>query len=205
MSEFEKMINGKLYADGDIEAQKIAHECHKLCHDYNMLYDTDDKRAEILKKLLPNASSDCYLQGNIYFDYGINTYIGKNFYANNSFTCLDVCKVTIGDNVFIGPNCSILTPMHPLRYQDRNKFYSEEFNRVLDKEYGKPITIKGNNWIAGNVTICAGVTIGYGSVIGAGSVVTKDIPDNVLAFGNPCRVVRNITEDDDIKLKKELF
>lgn len=205
MTEFEKMINGKLYIDGSEESTLIARKAHRLCHDYNLLYDNDPKRSEILKELLPNASKDIYLQGNIYFDYGINTYIGKYFYANMNFTCLDVCPVTIGDNVQIGPNVSILTPMHPMRYQDRNVFFYEKENRTTDLEYGKPITIKGNNWICGNVVICAGVTIGNGAVIGAGSVVTRDIPDNVFACGNPCRVVRQITDEDRIELKKELF
>lgn len=103
--------------------------------------------------------------------------------------------MTIGDNVFIGPNVSLLTPIHPLRWQDRNPYVKPD-GTLTDKEYAKPITIGSNCWIAGNVTVCGGVTIGDGCVIGAGSVVTRDIPPNSLAVGVPCRVIRDITESD---------
>ena len=112
--------------------------------------------------------------------------------------------MTIGENVFFGPNVSLLTPVHPLRYQDRNT-YRKEDGTVTDKEYAKPITIGSNCWIAGNVTVCGGVTIGEGSVIGAGSVVTRDIPANVIAAGSPCKVIREITEEDSLDNHPELF
>lgn len=118
---------------------------------------------------------------------------------------LDCCPVTIGNNVFIGPNVSLLTPIHPLRYQDRNIYYNKEKEYHTDKEYAAPIVIEDDCWIAGNVTICGGVKIGRGSVIGAGSVVTKDIEENSLAFGNPCRVKRKITDEDKLELKTHLF
>lgn len=146
-----------------------------------------------------------FLQGPIYFDYGVFTSIGENSYANFNLTVLDVCQVSIGNNVFIGPNVSILTPIHPLRYQDRNMYFDSKKGYTTDKEYGAPITIEDDCWIAGNVTICGGVTIGRGSVIGTGSVVTKDIPANSLAFGNPCRVKRKITEEDKLELQTHLF
>ena len=111
---------------------------------------------------------------------------------------LDTCPVTIGKNVFIGTGVSIVTPIHPLRYQERN-LYQKENGQWTDNEYGKPITIEDNCWIASDVTIIGGVTIGEGSVIGAGSVVTRSIPKNSLAVGNPCRVIRQITEKDSIK------
>ena len=110
---------------------------------------------------------------------------------------MDCAQVTIGDNVFFGPNVSILTPVHPLRWQERNQFERKD-GVITDKEYAKPISIGSNCWIAGNVTICGGVTIGEGSVIGAGSVVTRDIPPNTLAMGNPCRAIREITERDSV-------
>ena len=104
----------------------------------------------------------------------------------------------------IGPNVSIMTPMHPLRFEDRN-IRTRENGELYDLEYGKPITIGDNCWIAANVTITGGVTIGNGCVIGAGSVVTRDIPDGCLAVGNPCRVIREITDKDDIKLMAHLW
>ena len=129
------------------------------------------------------------------FDYGCFTEIGENSYANFNLTVLDCAPVKIGKNVFIGPNVSILTPVHPLRFQDRN-MYRRADGVMTDREYAKPITICDNCWIAGNVTICGGVTIGEGSVIGAGSVVTRDIPAGVVAAGVPCRKIRDITDAD---------
>lgn len=135
-----------------------------------------------------------YLQGPIFFDYGCNTRIGEKSYANFNFTVLDCAPVSIGNNVFIGPNVSILTPMHPLRWQERNMFEKPD-GSLTDLEYAKPITIEDNCWIAGNVTICGGVTIGAGSVIGAGSMVTRDIPQGVVAVGNPCRVLKKVEQE----------
>ncbi len=115
MSEKEKMLAGKIYDPSDKELLSLRVTAHKLCKDYNETYETEvEKRAEILKKLLPNADGACYLQGPVYFDYGVFTRLGKNFYANFNFTVLDVCSVTIGHDVYVGPNVSILTPKHPL-------------------------------------------------------------------------------------------
>lgn len=110
----------------------------------------------------------------------------------------------IGNDVFIGPNVSLLTPVHPFRFQDRN-MYRRADGVYADREYARPITIGDNCWIAGNVTVCGGVTIGSGTVIGAGSVVTHDIPAGVLAAGVPCRVIREITEEDALSCHPELF
>lgn len=205
MTEKEKMISGKLYDPSDKELEALRLQAHRLSKDYNDTYeDEEEKREEILSKLIPNRSDGVYIQGPIQFDYGVFTTLGKNFYANFNLTILDVCPVTIGDNVLIGPNCSIMTPVHPFRYQDRN-IRQREDGSLYDYEYAKPITIKENCWLAANVTVCGGVTINEGCVIGAGSVVTRDIPPNSLAAGNPCKVIRQITEDDAIELKKELF
>lgn len=119
-------------------------------------------------------------------------------------TCVDCCPVTIGDNVFIGPNVSLLTPMHPLRWQDRNQYLKAD-GTATDKEYAKPITIGDNCWLASNVTVCGVVTIGEGCVIGAGSVVTRDIPANTLAVGVPCRPIREITAEDALENHSGLF
>ncbi len=205
MSELERMLEGKIYDPNDEELVKLRQNAHKLSKQYNDTFDFEnEKRKKILDELMPFKGKNVYLQGPIYFDYGVNTTFGDNSFANFNLTILDVCKVTIGNNVFIGPNVSILTPLHPLRYQDRNPYLSEK-GYITDKEYGAPIVIMDNCWIAGNVTILPGVTIGKGCVIGAGSVVNKSIPDNSLAFGNPCVVKRTITEEDRLSLKKEIL
>ena len=200
MTEKEKMLSGMFYDPNDAELVELRQRSHLLSSDYNSLQETDPRRAEILKKLVPGCHKSAYLQGPVQFDYGCFTTIGENSYANFNFTVLDVCPVTIGKNVYFGPNVSILTPLHPLRWQERN-CYTRPDGVVTDNEYGRPITIEDNCWIAGNVTICAGVTIGMGSVIGAGSVVIRDIPGGVLAAGNPCKVIRPITDDDSLILQ----
>ena len=205
MSEKEKMLAGKIYDPSDEGLALRRSETHKLCKRYNdTTEDEAEKRTEILNQLLPNKGKGAYLQGPVYFDYGVFTSIGKNFYANFNLTILDCCKVTIGDDVLIGPNVSIVTPVHPLCYQDRNMRVKKD-GTVFDYEYAKSIIIGNNCWIASNVTIIGGVHIGNGCVIGAGSVVTRDIPDNSLAVGNPCKVIREITEKDGIELRKDLF
>lgn len=205
MNEYDKMLKGKIYSPGDPKTNEIAHKQHKLVMDYNKLYDTDSKRKELIDKIFPLHKGSIYIQGNLYVDYGIHTKIGNNFYANNGLTILDVCPVEIGDNCFFGPNVSLYTPLHPLRYQERNQYYDENIKRDTDMEYGAPIKIGDNCWFGGNVVVLPGVTIGSGCVIGAGSVVTHDIPDNYLAYGNPCKAIRLITEEDSIYKNKDLW
>ena len=154
---------------------------------------------------MPGRGANVYLQGPIYFDFGKNIVMGDGSYANFNFTVLDEGKVTIGKNVFIGPNVSILTPIHPLRYQDRNAFFNEKTGQITNLERAGSVTIGDNCWIGGSVTICPNVRIGEGCVIGAGSVVTRDIPPNSLAVGVPCRVLRPITEADSLALHPEYF
>lgn len=205
MTEKEKMLAGKIYNPSDKELASLRLQAHKLSKMYNDTFeDEEEKREQILKELVPDRKKGVFLQGPVQFDYGVFTSIGKNFYANFNFTVLDCCPVRIGDNVMIGPNVSIMTPVHPLRYQDRN-LKEKADGTLYDDEYAKPITIGDNCWIASCVTVTGGVTIGDGCVIGAGSVVTRDIPANSFAAGNPCRVIREITEADAIALKKELF
>ena len=184
MTEYEKMIAGELYNPADDELVKMRQKAHRLCTQFNQTFETDEEtRCAILRDLLAKFDEEeIYFQGPIFFDYGKNIHIGKNFYANFNATILDVCPVTIGDNVMLGTNVSLLTPMHPLKFQERNKLI----------EYGKPIKIGNNCWLASDVKVIGGVTIGDGSIIGAGSVVTKDIPSNVFAAGNPCKVIREI-------------
>lgn len=206
MTEKEKMLAGKIYDSTDAELSALSRRAEELCKLYNDTIPSDsEKRRAILDELLPFKKEGMFsIRGPIYFDYGVFTKIGKNFYANYNLTILDVCPVTIGDNVFFGPNVSILTPKHPLMYQERCPYVTED-GRIKCKEYGAPVTIGDNCWIAGNVTILAGAVIGSGCVIGAGSVVAGKIPDNSLAYGNPARVVRTITEADALKYKQELI
>ena len=207
MTEHEKMLAG--YRIYDPFSEGMAEErtkAHRLCKLYNDTFDTEsEKRAAILDELMPNHGKDVYLQGPIYFDFGTNITMGDNSYANFNFTVLDEGRVTIGKSVFIGPNVSMLTAIHPLCWQDRNSFFNEKTGCVTNLEYTAPITIGDNCWIGGSVTICGGVTIGEGCVIGAGAVVTRNIPANSLAVGNPCRVLRQITEADRLSNHSELF
>ncbi len=188
MTEREKMLAGMLYdATNCKELTQARQECKKLCKEYN---DTDpldeEKKHEIMGKILGKTQKNYWIESPFICDYGSNTEIGENFFANYNLVILDCAKVTIGDNVLIAPNVGIYTAGHPIVAQQRNKCL----------EYAYPITIGNNVWIGGGVQICPGVTIGDNSVIGAGSVVTKDIPANVVACGNPCRVIREITDDD---------
>ncbi len=204
MTEKEKMLAGKIYDPSEPELVGLRQKAHRLCLEYNQLPETDKKRDELMRELGVADGENAYFQGPVQFDYGCFTTVGEGFYANFNFTCVDCCPVTIGDNVFVGPNVSLLTPVHPFRWQDRNP-YKKPDGTVTDKEYARPITIGDNCWIAGNVSVCGGVTIGEGSVIGAGSVVTRDIPPHSLAAGVPCRVIREITEADSLENHPELF
>ena len=204
MTELEKMIAGKLYDTGDKQLEEMRMRAHILSKRYSNTFENDiEERAAILDELLPGHGA-LVLQGTIFFDYGCFITFGENFYANYNFTVLDCCPIRIGDNVMCGPNVSLLTAVHPMRWQDRNIRYKED-GTPFDMEYARPITIGNNCWLAGNVTVIGGVMIGDGCVIGAGSVVTKDIPANSFAAGNPCRVIREITQADAVELKKDLF
>ena len=204
MNDYEKMLKGMIYDPNVKELKDLRERAHNLCFEYNSLKKEDKRRDEIVKILWPE-SEGLYLNGPIYFDYGVNTHFGKNVYANFNLTIIDVCEVNIGDDVMFGPNVSIYTPLHPFIASERALYFDKEKNYYTDKEYGKPVTIGSRCWICGNVTILPGVHIGKETIIGAGSVVSKDIPDGVLAFGNPCKVIRKITKEDSIYLKKELF
>ncbi len=193
-TEKEKMLKGEIYDPTDKELTQLRIRAHRLSQQYNLTSDTDMKqREDILNVLLPNRGEGTFLQSPVQFDYGIFTRVGKGFFANFNFTVLDTCPITIGDNVFFGPNCSLYTAMHFLNPAERAPRLRED-GSGYDLEYGKPITIGNNCWIAGNVVICGGVTIGDNCVIGAGSVVTRSIPASSLAAGNPCRVIRELTE-----------
>lgn len=186
MSEKEKMLNGELYlADIDDELVQERIKCKGLCHKYNLLsLDEIEERKTVLKKILGKTGEKFWIEQNFWCDYGYNVEIGENFYVNHNCVMLDCAKITFGNNVFIGPNCGFYTAGHPLDYETRNK----------GLEFAKPIKIGDNVWFGGNVSVMPGVTIGDNVVIGAGSVVTKNIPSNVVAVGNPCKVLKNLSK-----------
>ena len=187
MDQKERMLAGlpyKAWMDG-LSEERL--ENRKKVFRYNHLEPGD--RAEkdrLIREIFGRTGEHINVEPPFFCDYGHNIEVGENFFANYNFTVLDVGKVRIGANAQIGPNVSIYTAGHPLHPDSRNSGY----------EYGIPVTIGDNVWIGGNVCILPGVTVGNNVVIGAGSVVTKDIPDNALAAGNPCRVIRQITEAD---------
>ncbi len=205
MTEKEKMLSGKIYDPSDKELYELRVAAHTACLEYNSIPETEEqRRSDIIKKLVDLRGENVFFAGPIQFDYGCFTSVGANTYANFNFTCLDCCPVTIGEDVFFGPNVSLLTPVHPFRWQDRN-IYRAPNGVMTDKEYARPIVIGKNCWIAGNVTICGGVTVGEGCVIGAGSVVTRDIPPGSFAAGVPCKVIRKINAEDSLDAHPELF
>lgn len=205
MTEFEKMSAGKLYDASEKELAGMRTKAHKLCKEYNDAYeDEEEKRKRILSELCPNLGKGTYLQGPLQFDYGVNFITGENCYANFYLVVLDCAPVTLGNDVFIGPNCNLVTPVHPLLTNERKIRFKAD-GTAYDLEYARPIVIEDGVWLASNVTVCGGVRIGKDSVIGAGSVVTRDIPEGVFAAGNPCRVIRKLTQEDGVALKKELY
>lgn len=182
MTEKEKMLSGELYNSSDRQLVNEVIKAKKLCDQYNKL-DVEDieKRNEIIKELFSKTGNEFMIMPNFYCDYGFNIEIGEKFYSNHNLVILDANKVTFGNNVQIGPNCGFYTSGHPIDKETRRK-----------AEFAKSITIGNDVWIGGNVCIMPGVTIGDNAVIGAGSVVTKDIPSNVVAVGNPCKVIKEL-------------
>ena len=199
----EQMQTGLVYVEGghtdpvDIAYEQETFEQRQkakdLCFDYNHTRPTElDTKQEILRKLLGSAGKSIWLEAPINFAYGSNTHIGENFYANFNLTVVDDGECQIGNYVMIAPNVVISTTGHPVHPSYRDK----------GAQFSLPVVIKDHVWIGSNVTILPGVTIGENSVIGAGSVVTHDIPDNVVAAGVPCRVLREITDEDKIYYRK---
>lgn len=185
MNNIERRDAGLPYIS-DAEVLEQQKRARRLTQELNTADRSDfDKIGVIVKELL-GKSDGAFLNPPFYCDYGFNIEVGKNFYANYNCTILDVGKVTIGDNCQLAPNVAIYTAGHPVHPDSRNSAY----------EYGIPVSIGDNCWIGGNSVICPGVKIGNNVIIGAGSVVTKDIPDWAIAAGNPCKVIRMITDED---------
>ena len=187
MTEYEKMISSKLYNSTDLELIKLRNKAQELCYEYNLLRPSDkDNQQDIMNRLLGSIGSKYEIRAPFYCDYGFNISIGDNFFSNFNTVFIDCSRIVIGNNVMFGPNCCIDGAGHPTDSVRRNEGY----------EYAYPITIEDDVWLGSGVHIMPGITIGRGCVIGAGSIVTKDIPPYSLAVGNPCHVIREITDED---------
>ena len=186
MTEKEKMIMGELYLAFGEELTNERQHAKEVLYEYNMLKPNEiEKRDNLLRGLFGSVGEKFYIEPPFRCDYGYNIYWGENSYANYNLTVLDCAKVVIGDDVLIGPNVNIFTAAHPISPSQRK----------LGLEFAKYIEIGDGSWIGGATTINPGVKIGKNVVIGSGSVVTKDIPDNTIAVGNPCRVIKTIDKE----------
>lgn len=205
MREEEKILAGVMFCPGDPELKAIKLRTHNLNLDYNRTYeDETEKRAEILSQILGDLGEGSFLQGPITFHYGCHTHIGKRCFINFNFTVQDDAEVFIGDDCNFGPNVTIVTPVHPM-LPDERKLMRTGDGSLKRLCYAKPVHIGHDCWFGANVVVCPGVTIGENCVIGAGSVVTRDIPANAFAAGNPCRVIRKITQADSMIHKPEIL
>lgn len=192
MTERENMLSSALYDANDAELTAARLHCKDLCHEFNGVRPSHTAEQEaLIRRILGRTGRRLCVTAPFWCDYGCNIAVGENFYANHGCVMLDCAGITFGDNVFIGPNCVFSTAGHPTDAATRN----------LGLEFARPITVGDDVWFGASVTVLPGVRIGSGSVIGAGSVVTRDIPEGVIAVGNPCRVLRRITEADRLKYR----
>lgn len=191
MTEREKMLAGQLYDCGDAELLEQWHKAKDLARAYNNTASADkEEKDRILNELLGGKGENLWITAPFYVDYGINVYFGNNCEVNMNCTFLDDNIIRIGDNVLIAPNVQIYTAFHPTNASDRFGNPKEDGSFTFCKTRTAPVVIGNNVWIGGGAILLPGITIGDNVVIGAGSVVTKDIPDNTVAYGNPCRVIR---------------
>lgn len=185
MTEFEKMRSLQLYDFSDAEIYKSLDHAKKLCARLQTVTITDDCYREMIEDLLPGIPEDSVVCPPFHCDHGNGITVGRNVFVNYNCTMLDGGRITLGDNVKIGPHCQLYTPQHPMDHVLRRE----------TKETAYPITIGEDTWLGGGVIVCPGVTIGKRCVIAAGSVVTRDVPDDCLAAGNPAVVKRKIQQD----------
>lgn len=197
MTEKEKMERQMLYdANYDKELETARIKCKILCQEYNNLPIQDlYSRRKLIKSILGKTGENIHVEPDFWCDYGWRIEVGENFYANHGLIILDAGKVIFGDNVFIAPSCGFHTSGHPIDFERRNQ----------GLEYAYPIIVGNNVWFGAGVQVMPGVTIGDNTIIGAGSIVTKDIPSDVIAVGNPCRVMRKITEEDKNNLYQQRY
>lgn len=189
MTEKEKMLAGKYYLGWDKELMQERETTVNLLFDFNNTRPTLRKeREQMIKKLFQSTGESCWIESPFFCDHGYNISVGENFFAATNCVMLDCGKISIGNNVLIGPNVGIYTVNHAFDSKERSQRY----------EHSLPVNIGDDVWIGGNVSILGGVTVGSDSIIAAGSVVTKDIPSGVIAAGNPAKIIREITEEDKI-------
>ncbi len=182
-SELEKMLAGELYLASDPELQALLKRARQACFRFNQLdYDQENERKNLLRELFGSIEASFEIFPPFFCDYGRHIFIGNNFFANYNCTILDCARVEIGDNVMFGPNVQVYTAYHPLQAAER----------IKGPELAAPVTIGNNVWVGGGAIICQGVTIGDNTTIGAGAVVVKNVPENVFAAGNPCRVLKQL-------------
>ncbi|WP_318474502.1 sugar O-acetyltransferase [Photobacterium leiognathi] len=187
MDILEQVHSQKIYFCTDEALANTQVQCLEVLYDFNQTRPSEyDKRQTIMKDLFATVGENCYIEPPLRANWGINTHIGNNVYANFNLTLVDDTHIYIGDSVMIGPNVTIATAGHPI---------DPDLRRDV-AQFNIPVTIGNNVWLGAHVVVLPGVTIGENTVIGAGSIVTKDIPANVVAVGNPCRVLRPITEHD---------
>lgn len=186
MSEKEKALAGLEFLRGDKDLRKQREHAEELCFEFNRTSPKEvEKKEEILRKLIKNAKEGCYIKSPFICEYGDYISLGRNFFANYNCKLIDGGKITFGDDVLVGPDCTFVTAIHP----------TDPKKRLAGYQRFAPITVGNNVWFGAGVTVCPGVSIGDNSVIGAGSVVVKDIPANCVAVGNPCKVIRKVIED----------
>ena len=200
MTEEQKIFAGYMFDPRKQELKDLKHKAHTICQKYNAMDEYDPERLPLIQEFIGKIGKTYYFQGPVQFNYGCHTFIGENFFANFNLMVMDDGRIDIGDNVCFGPNVSLMATNHPLIAQERIGL--DKQGRTTMAEFAEGITIGNNVWLACNVVVIDGVHIGDDVVIGAGSVVTKDIPAGYLAYGNPCRPVRKITEADS---KKDLI
>lgn len=205
MREEEKINAGILFSPADPELKAIKLKTHNLNVDYNRTYeDETEKRAAILAEMVGELGEGSFIQGPVFFHYGKHTRIGKHFFGNFNLTIQDDAEVTIGDHCNFGPNVTIVTPVHPMLPDERREMMTADGEKK-HLCYAKPVHIGNDCWFGASVTVCPGVTIGDRCVIGAGSVVTRDIPPNCFAAGVPCRVIRELSEQDSMIHKPDIL
>ena len=205
MGEEERIFKGIVFSPGAPELRAIKLRTHNLNLEYNRTFeDETQRRRELLSQMVGEMGENGFIQGPVFFHYGKHTKIGKNFFGNFNLTIQDDGEVTIGDRCNFGPNVTIVIPVHPMVPEERNALLAPDGTpkRLC---YARPVHIGSDVWLGANVVVCPGVTIGDGCVIGAGAVVTRDIPPRSFAAGNPCRVIREITQQDSMRCKPEVL
>jgi len=205
MKEEEKIFSGKLFCPGNPELKAIKLRSHKLSAEYSRIGEDEiENRQNLAKQILDEFGDGSFMQGPVFFHYGKHTKIGKRCFFNYNLTIQDDAPVTIGNDNNFGPNMTIVTPVHPM-LPDERRFMLDKDGNLKHLCYAKPVKIGNDCWFGANVVVCPGVTIGDNCVIGAGSVVTRDIPANSFAAGNPCRVIREISGADSMIHKPEIL